>query len=150
MTTFLFIAFLALGFIFFISYTKWKNGKNLLGQIDLSKYVVFTNKTLSVTSQLSTGESFPVPVTGTILINDRELHLIPTRFTALLFMTDYPLSFFKKNNRKLKLKSLNPAELTFTGKKSKSSVFGSVCNVTIKGLTDDEKSEFMKMAKRWR
>jgi len=104
---------------------------------------------VSASAKLKAGETLGIPVKCDVLINGRELHLIPVRFHPLLFMTDFPFTFVKASNKKMKPRRTEGPEITFTGRKRKSSLYGSTFDVTIRGYDADEKREMLKKLKAW-
>jgi len=150
MTTFLIIVILGFGVVILISSTRWKLSKNLSRSLDTSKFDVYSNKKVSASAQLAVGESLAIPIKSSILINDRELHIIPTQFNLFLFMTDFPFTFYRKDNKKLKLEHSDDTEIVFVSKKRSPSVFGKVFEVSIKVYDEDEKREILKKIKNWR
>ncbi len=102
-----------------------------------------------VGAQLVKGESAAIPINCTVLLNENELHLIPTKFNALLFMTDYPFTFYKKDNRKLKIKQSENSGIECTLRKRNPSVFGKVFNVRIE-IFDEERQDLSNILKTWR
>jgi hypothetical protein len=64
-------------------------------------------------------------------------------------MTDFPFTFLKTANKKLKPRRNEGLEITFTGRKRKSSLYGSTFDVTIRGYDADEKKEMLKKLKAW-
>lgn len=149
MALFLIILLLGLGFIGYISYVRWRLSKALKGKLDLSTFQVYRNRMVSTSAKLKAGETLGIPIKCDVLINGRELHLIPVRFHPLLFMTDFPFTFVKAANKKMKPRRTERPEITFTGRKRKSSLYGSTFEVTIRGYDADEKREMLKKLKAW-
>lgn len=149
MTIFFAVVVILLGFILMISSTKWNLSKALLRKTESSDFKVYNNKRVYVSAKLVKGESAAIPISCKVLMNENKLHLIPTKFHALLFMTDYPFTFYKKDNRKLKIHQSELSELVFTCKQRKPSVFGKVFNVRIE-IFDEERRALLNILKTWR
>lgn len=150
MTIFLISLFLGLCFILFISYFRWNLSRENLKKLDLSSYTVYRDKTVLTSARLKAGETFGIPIKSTLLINDHEIHLIPSGFNPFLFMTEFPFSFFKATNKKLKIQRSDAQEITFTARQRKSSIFGSTFEVTIRIDDEEEKRAILKKFKSWR
>lgn len=150
MSLFLLFLFLGLGFTQFISSFRWRLSKELLSNLDLSSYQVFNKKEVLASAKLRAGETLGIPIKCHVIISGREMHLIPVRFSPLLFMTDFPFSFLKADNKKIKVNHSENHAIKFRCRKRKSSIFGSTFDVTI-GVNDaDEKKELLKLVKSWR
>lgn len=132
-----------------ISSIKWKLSKALFRKTESSSLTIYNNKRVLVGAQLVKGESAAIPINCTVLLNENELHLIPTKFNALLFMTDYPFTFYKKDNRKLKIKQSEYSVIECTLRKRNPSVFGKVFNVRIE-IFDEERQALLNILKTWR
>jgi len=149
MTTLLIFVILVLGVVVLISSTRWKLSKDLKRSLDESSFFIYRNKTVSASAQLALGESLAIPIKSTVLINEREMHLIPNKFSPLLFMTDFPFTFYRKDNKKLKLERSDYSGIVFVSQKRNPSMFGKVFEVRIE-VYDDEKREMLKKIKNWR
>ena len=148
MSTVLFVLIIILGIIIVVSSTRWNLCKKLRKDLD-SSYTLYSGKRVAPSAKLAAGDSFAIPMRCTVLLKDNEMHIIPERFHPFLFMTDYPFSFYRKDNRKVKVDSSNDSELVLTLKKRTPSVFGKVFEVRIE-LVDEERKDLLKKVKGWR
>jgi len=78
------------------------------------------------------------------------MHLIPSRFYPLLFMTDFPFSFFRTDNKELKIQSSEYSKIVFLSQKKYASIFGSEIEVTIKEYDKEVKKEILDKLETWR
>ena len=150
MTLFLTCLLIGLGFTLFVSSFRWKLSQELMRKTDSLNYQVYRDKKVSASAKLAAGETLGIPVKCTVLIDGREMLIIPSRFHPLLFMTDFPFTFAKAANKKLKPKLNEIQEITFTGRKRKSSVFGSTFDVRISLNNADESKDLLKRIKAWK
>jgi hypothetical protein len=150
MTIFALFVFIALTLIFMVSSTRWKLSKDLINTLDLANFEVYEKKSVSASAKLKMGETLAIPISSTVLINEQEIHLIPNKFHLLLFMTDFPFSFYKKDNKKFKIRNSENSEVVFTSSKKNASTFGKVFEVTIRVHNQDEKMEMLRKIKKWR
>lgn len=149
MTIFIFFVLIALSLVLMVSSTRWKLSKDRIKDLDLAKYDVYEKKSVSASAKLKVGETLAIPISSTVLVNDQEIHLIPNKFNLLLFMTDFPFSFYKKDNKKFKIRRSEYSEIVFTSSKKNASTFGKVFEVTIKVHNQDEKVEMLRKIKKW-
>ena len=150
MTIFALFVFIALTLIFMVSSTRWKLSKDLINGLDLANFEVYEKRSVSASAKLKLGETLAIPISSTVLINDQEIHLIPNKFNLLLFMTDFPFSFYKKDNKKFKIRNSENSEVVFTSSKKNASTFGKIFEVTIRVHSQDEKIEMLRKIKKWR
>lgn len=150
MTIFALFVFIALTLIFMVSSTRWKLSKDLINGLDLANFEVYEKRSVSASAKLKLGETLAIPISSTVLINDQEIHLIPNKFNLLLFMTDFPFSFYKKDNKKFKIRNSENSEVVFTSSKKNASTFGKIFEVTIRVHSQDEKMEMLRKIKKWR
>ncbi|MFT6166371.1 MAG: hypothetical protein ACJASF_001058 [Vicingaceae bacterium] len=150
MTIFALFVFIALTLIFMVSSTRWKLSKDLINTLDLANFEVYEKKSVSASAKLKMGETLAIRISSTVLINEQEIHLIPNKFHLLLFMTDFPFSFYKKDNKKFKIRNSENSEVVFTSSKKNASTFGKVFEVTIRVHNQDEKMEMLRKIKKWR
>jgi hypothetical protein len=150
MTWFLTIALLVLGAILLVSFTRWNLGRALRQGLTLSDYDVYDQKKVWAVAKRKTGDTLGIPMKCTVAYSKREIHFIPNRFSPLLFMTDYPYTFSKGSNKKLKIQRSESTEIIFIGRQKKSSVFGSEVEITIEVFDPEEKGELLKKLKSWK
>lgn len=150
MTWFLTLILIGLGAIFMVSLVRWNLSRALRKSLTPSDNEVYHNKRVSATAKLKTGETYGIPLKCSITLGQREIHIIPNRFSPLLFMTDFPYTFSKSSNKKLKIKRSDSSEIIFTGRQRKSSVFGREVEITIGIFDPDEKKEFLRKLKNWK
>ncbi len=132
-----------------VSSTRWKLSKDRISSLDLANFDVYEKKSVSASAKLKMGETVGIPISSTVLVNDQEIHLIPNKFNLLLFMTDFPFSFYKKDNKKFKIRRSEYTEVAFTSRKKDASVFGKEFDVTIRVYNEDEKKEMLRKLKKW-
>ena len=149
MTIFIFFVIIALILVYMVSSTRWKLSKDRITSLDLANFDVYEKKSVSATAKLKMGETLGIPISSTVLVNDQEIHLIPNKFNLLLFMTDFPFSFYKKDNKKFKIRRSEYTEVAFTSSKKNASTFGKVFDVTIRVHNEDEKMEMLRKIKKW-
>jgi hypothetical protein len=133
-----------------VSSTRWKLSKDRLNSLNTANFAVYERKAVSATAKLKAGETLGIPISSTVFINDQEIHLIPNRFHLLLFMTDFPFSFYKKDNKKFKIQRSENNEIVFSSSKKTASTFGKVFEITIKVQHEEEKLEMLRKIKKWR
>jgi hypothetical protein len=150
LTWFLTILIITLSIVLAVSLVRWNLSRALRKSIDLSKYEVFDQLKVSAAAKLKAGETLGIPIKCSVAINQRELHLIPTHFHPTLFMTDFPFTFAKKANKKLKIRRSEGSEIVFVGRQRKSSVFGSELEVTIQVVNAEEKKRLLQFLKSWK
>ncbi|MDB4061626.1 hypothetical protein N8371_01410 [Vicingaceae bacterium] len=150
MTYFIFFVVIALFLAWMVSSTRWKLSKDLLNSIYATNFGVYKVKSVSATAKLKAGETLGISISSTVLISDQEIHLIPNKFHLLLFMTDFPFSFYKKDNKKFKVVRSENKEIVFTSTKKSPSTFGKVFEVTIRVHHEEEKLEMLRSLKKWR
>ena len=131
-----------------ISSTRWNLCKKLRRDLE-GNYKEYSKKKVSASAKLAAGDSFAFPLRCTVLVKDNEMHLIPERFHPFLFMTEYPFSFYRKDNRKVKVDSSNILEISLILKKRTPSIFGKVVEVSIE-VFDEERKALLKVMKGWR
>lgn len=150
MTWFITISLIIMFIVLTVSLVRWNLSRGLQRSLDLSEYQVFDQLRVSAAAKLKAGETLGIEMKCTVAMNSRELHLMPERFHPLLFMTDFPFTFSKKANRKLKIQSSDWYKIIFTGKQRKSSVFGSELEVTIHIKNEKESKQLLKLLKSWK
>ncbi|MCZ4409018.1 hypothetical protein O3Q51_09375 [Cryomorphaceae bacterium 1068] len=150
MTWFLTIGLLIIGIILLVSLIRWNVIRALRKSLTLSDYDIYDNKRVTAIAKRKTGDTFGFPLKCTVAIGQRDIHVIPLRFNPFLFMTDYPIAFSKATNKKLKIQRSEYTEIIFIGKQRKSSVFGSVVEITIQVYDQEEKKELVRKLKNWK
>ncbi len=150
MTYFILFAAIALFLAWMVSSTRWKLSKALKNRLDDANFTVYKDKSVSATAKLKAGETLGIPIACTVFLNDREIHLIPSKFHFLLFMSDVPFSFYRKDNNKLKARSTDNSEIVFNSTKKSASTFGKVFEITVKVPKENERDEMLRKIKKWR
>lgn len=150
MTYFILFLIIGLGLALMVSSTRWKLSKDRMSKLNYSSFDVYKNKTVSASAQLKMGQTLAIPMNCSVFINEQEIHLIPNKFKLLLFMTDFPFSFYRKQNKKIKIHRSEYSEIIIEATKKDASVFGKVFEVTIKVNDQEEKAEMLRKIKKWR
>lgn len=150
MTYIIFFAVIAVFLVLMVSSTRWKLSKDRLNGLNVENFTVYKNKAVSASAKLKAGETLGIPINSTVYLNDQEIHLIPNKFHFSLFMTDFPFSFYKKDNKKFKVLRSENAELVFSAGKKDASIFGKKFEVKIRAFNEDEKLEIQRKLKKWR
>lgn len=150
MTWFLTIGLLLLGAVLLVSLTRWNLCRALRKSLTLSDYDIYEQKRVWAVAKRKTGDTLGIPMKCTVYFSKREIHIIPNRYSPMLFMTDYPYTFLKASNKKLKIQPSESTEIIFIGRQRKSSVFGSDVEITIEVFDPDEKDELLKKLKSWK
>lgn len=150
MTWILTIGLLIIGVIFLVSLVRWNVIRALRKSLTPSDYDIYDNKRVTAIAKRKTGDTLGIPMKCTVYFSKREIHIIPNGFSPMQFMTDYPYTFSKASNKKLKIQRSESTEIIFIGRQRKSSVFGSDVEITIEMFDPDEKDELMKKLKSWK
>lgn len=150
MTWFLTIGLLLIGGILMVSLIRWNVIRALRRSLTLSNYDIYNNKRVTAIAKRKTGDTFGFPIKCTVAIGQRDVHIIPLRFNPFLFMTDYPITFSKTSNKKFKIQRSEYTEIIFIGRQNKSSVFGSVVEITIEVYDQEERKELVRKLKNWK
>ena len=146
----IFFALIGLGLIAIVSSTRWRLCKDIMSKLNLSNFAVYENKLVCASAQLKTGQTLAIPMDCSVIINEQEMHLIPYKFKLSLFMTDFPFSFYKKHNKKIKVLRSEYTEIIFEAAKKDASIFGKMFEVTIRVHNQKEKTEILRKIKKWR
>lgn len=143
--------FLSLGivFIFTVSMVRWRRSKKRMKGLNLSAYTVFSNKSIYISAKLIFSESLAIPITTTLFMNDKKMHLLPSKFSPFLFMTDYPYTFFRADLEAIKFQRAEFNEIVFTCRKTNPSFLKSVFEITIKEYDPNEKNRIIEQLKSW-
>ena len=150
MTYFIFFVFIVLFLALMVSSTRWKLSKDRINSLNVTDFAMYEKKSVSAKAKLKAGETLAIPISSSVFLNDQEIHLIPTKFHLFLFMTDFPFSFYKKDNKKFKVLRSKNNEIVFTSSKKNASTFGKVFEITIRVHNEDEKLEMLRKIKKWR
>ena len=150
MTYLLFFAIIALGLALMVSSTRWRLSKDRVSKLDLSSFAVYESKAVSASAQLKAGQTLAIPMNCNVFINEQEIHIIPNKFKLFLFMTDFPFSFYRKQNKKITIQRSEYTEIKFEASKRDASLFGKVFEVTIIVHNQEEKTEILRKIKKWR